>query len=95
MKNRVSKIYADYSAEDISDQISKWVPGGIRSLGTDGFGRSDTREALRRHFEVDHGMIVVTVLYELFLRKQIDIDLLNQAMNNFKIDSKKLNPLFI
>ena len=79
----------------ISDQISKWVPGGIRSLGTDGFGRSDTREALRRHFEVDHGMIVVTVLYELFVRNQIDIDLLNKAMNNFKIDSKKLNPLFI
>mgnify|MGYP001166786990 FL=1 len=79
----------------ISDQISKWVPGGIKSLGTDGFGRSDTREALRRHFEVDHGMIVVTVLYELVLRKQISIDLLNKAMKEFKINNKKLDPLFL
>ena len=37
----------------VPDQIAPWVPGGLRSLGTDGFGRSDSREALRRHFEIE------------------------------------------
>ena len=48
------------------DMISRWVPGGAwRSLGTDGFGRSDTREALRRFFEVDAEHIAAAVLAEL------------------------------
>ena len=44
------------------DQIARWVPGGLFTLGTDGFGRSDTREALRRHFEVDAEHVVVATL---------------------------------
>ena len=47
------------------DMISRWVPGAYRTLGTDGFGRSDTREALRRFFEVDAEHIAAAVLSEL------------------------------
>ena len=46
----------------VPDQIARWVPGDLTPLGTDGYGRSDTREALRRHFEVDAAHIVVAVL---------------------------------
>ena len=51
----------------VPDQISRWVPDGrtYTSLGTDGFGRSDTREALRHFFETDAGHVVVAVLSEL------------------------------
>jgi pyruvate dehydrogenase E1 component len=49
----------------VPDQIARWVPGELTPLGTDGYGRSDTREALRRHFEVDAGHIVVAVLHAL------------------------------
>src|SRR3954469_2518733 len=46
----------------VPDQVARWVPSHFTPLGTDGFGRSDTREALRRHFEIDAAHIVVAVL---------------------------------
>jgi pyruvate dehydrogenase E1 component len=49
----------------VPDQVARWVPGALTPLGTDGYGRSDTREALRRHFEVDAAHIVVAVLQAL------------------------------
>ncbi len=49
----------------VPDQVSRWVPGHFTPLGTDGYGRSDTREALRRHFEVDAAHLVVAVLKAL------------------------------
>ncbi len=49
-----------------SDQISQWIPNGLTSLGTDGFGRSDNREELRRFYEVDSGAIICAALYRLF-----------------------------
>jgi pyruvate dehydrogenase E1 component len=49
----------------VPDQIAPWVPGGLMSLGTDGFGRSDTRARLRRFFEVDAEMIVIAALHAL------------------------------
>jgi pyruvate dehydrogenase E1 component len=48
----------------VPDQIARWVPGGLYSLGTDGFGRSDTRPALRRYFEMDATEIVAAVLFK-------------------------------
>jgi pyruvate dehydrogenase E1 component len=55
------------------DMVSRWVPGGwYRALGTDGFGRSDTREALRRFFEVDAESIAAAVLAELARCGRID-----------------------
>lgn len=54
------------------DLIARWVPGPFVSLGTDGFGMSDTREALRRHFNVDASSIVVCALHELSKQGRID-----------------------
>ena len=58
----------------------RWVPGDCTSLGTDGFGRSDTRAALRRHFHVDAESIVVAVLTELARRGEVDADLPSKAV---------------
>jgi pyruvate dehydrogenase E1 component len=49
----------------VSQQISPWIPGGLLALGTDGFGRSDTRKALRRYFEIDAEHLAVAALYAL------------------------------
>ena len=46
----------------VPDQVSRWMPRRFTSLGTDGFGRSDTREVLRRYFEVDAAHVVVAAL---------------------------------
>jgi pyruvate dehydrogenase E1 component len=49
----------------VSQQIAPWIPGGLLALGTDGFGRSDTRQALRRFFEIDAEHLAVATLYAL------------------------------
>jgi len=77
----------------VPDQISRWVPGGLFSLGTDGFGRSDTREATRRFFEIDAELIVLAVLSQLAKRNLIERSVVSEAINDLKIDSKKANPL--
>ena len=55
----------------VQDQIAPWVPGDFASLGTDGFGLSDTRGALRRHFKVDAASITVRTLSELARRGEV------------------------
>jgi pyruvate dehydrogenase E1 component len=55
----------------VPDQIAKWVPGDWSSLGTDGYGRSDTRAALRRYFSVDAESIVLATLTELARRGEV------------------------
>src|ERR1043166_3898638 len=55
----------------VPDQIAPWIPGGLMTLGTDGFGRSDTRERLRRFFEVDANLVVIATLYALSQKRQI------------------------
>jgi len=52
----------------VSQQIAPWITGGLLALGTDGFGRSDTRKALRRFFEIDAEHLVVATLYALHQR---------------------------
>ena len=52
----------------VPDQIAKWVPGGLTTLGTDGFGRSDTRPRLRRFFEIDAECAVIATLHALAQR---------------------------
>ena len=56
----------------VPDQIAPWVPGGLMTLGTDGFGRSDTRENLRRFFEVDAEFTVIATLYALAEKGDIE-----------------------
>ena len=62
-------------------------------LGTDGFGRSDTREALRRFFEVDCNNIVYSTLHALYKRGDFPIDGLLKARKNLGLDPDKPNPL--
>jgi len=77
----------------LGDSIRQWVPGPYRVLGTDGFGRSESREALRDFFEVDAKHIVWATLTSLFEQKQIGDDVLSKAQGDLKIDPKKLNPM--
>ncbi len=74
--------------------ISRWTPRRLASLGTDGFGRSESREALRDFFEVDARFITLTTLYELFLEGKIEASLVQQAVKDLDIKLDKPNPLF-
>ncbi|HSD11444.1 MAG TPA: pyruvate dehydrogenase (acetyl-transferring), homodimeric type, partial [Candidatus Binatia bacterium] len=76
----------------VADQIARFTPNGLRVLGTDGFGRSDTREALRRFFEVDAAMICVAALYELSQRGMIPVERVERAIEELEIDREKPDP---
>ncbi|WP_416306101.1 pyruvate dehydrogenase (acetyl-transferring), homodimeric type [Neptunicella sp. SCSIO 80796] len=76
------------------DQIRAFVPGPYKVLGTDGFGRSDSRANLRHHFEVDAKFIVVASLYELAKAGELDKKVVTDAIKKYAIDSDKLNPLY-
>jgi pyruvate dehydrogenase E1 component len=69
----------------VQDQIAPWVPGSFSSLGTDGFGLSDTRGALRRHFKVDAASIVVKVLGELARRGDIKPESMREAIDRYQL----------
>jgi pyruvate dehydrogenase E1 component len=77
----------------VPDQIARWVPGAFIPLGTDGFGRSDTREALRRFFEIDAGHIVVATLWGLARQGDIEPPLVDDAIRRFDIDPDLADPL--
>ena len=70
----------------VPDQIAPFVPGEWSSLGTDGFGLSDTRGALRRHFTVDAPSIVVRVLEQLADRDEVDGSVPSQAFQRYRLD---------
>ncbi len=63
-------------------------------LGTDGFGRSDTRAQLRRHFEVNSHHVVVTVLQALVAEGRLPAERVAEAIAKYGIDAEKQNPLF-
>ena len=77
-----------------ADQIRDFVPGTFVALGTDGFGRSDTRENLRSFFEVDRYYITVAALSGLMKDGEIEASVLVDAMKKFGIDPEKNNPLY-
>jgi pyruvate dehydrogenase E1 component len=79
----------------VADQIRQWVPGPYTVLGTDGFGRSDSRAELRRFFEVDRHYVVVAALKALSDEGKIDAQTVNKAMQNFGIDPEKSNPVTV
>jgi pyruvate dehydrogenase E1 component len=79
----------------VPDQIARWVPGTFVPLGTDGFGMSDTREALRRHFEVDAQSIATAALYGLHLDGKLDAGVLKQVYADLEYDTDKLPPMSI
>jgi len=76
----------------VADQIRPWVPGPYVTLGTDGFGRSDTRAALRRHFEIDAEHTVYAALSALSEKGQFDKKKLAKAVKDLQIDPEKVDP---
>lgn len=70
----------------VQDQIREWVPGDFVSLGTDGWGLSDTRGALRRHFLVDAESITVQTLAMLARRGEFDASRLSEAIERYHLD---------
>jgi pyruvate dehydrogenase E1 component len=77
-----------------SDQVRAYIDTEYRCLGTDGFGRSDSRDNLRTHFEVNAAYIVVASLFELANRGDIERKVVSEAIKRFNIDTEKLNPLY-
>jgi len=77
----------------VPDQIAPWVPGGLTTLGTDGFGRSDTRENLRRFFEVDAESTVIATLYSLAQKGQIGKEIVAKAIKDLGVNPEKLHPI--
>ena len=76
-----------------ADQIRAYVPRSYSVLGTDGFGRSDSRQALRKHFEVDRYYIAVASLNALMEDGSVSFKTVNGAIKKYKIDPNKNNPL--
>ena len=70
--------------QSLPDMISRWIPGGLATLGTDGFGLSASRKELRSHFEVNANNIVLTVLYQLSIKKEIDASIVAKAHKELK-----------
>jgi pyruvate dehydrogenase E1 component len=72
--------------------VARWIPGRLHMLGTDGFGRSDSRERLRDFFEVDWRYIVLSALHELVRNGDLELKVARQAIKDLEIDPEKLNP---
>jgi pyruvate dehydrogenase E1 component len=76
----------------LPDSIDQWMPRRMRSLGTDGFGRSEDRKSLRQHFEVDARFVAVATLAELAHAGQLDRKVVAKAITELEIDSEKKEP---
>ena len=79
--------------KSVPDQVARFVPKTFVPLGTDGFGRSDTREALRRFFETDAAHIEVAVLSALACEGVIDATLASEAISRHGIDVDSPDPV--
>ena len=87
-------IATDYM-KAYGEQLRKYIPDDLHVLGTDGFGRSDSRETLRNFFEVDRYFIVIATLNILAQQDKISANELKRAIKTFDIDVDKLNPLIL
>ena len=76
-----------------ADQISNWIPASYTTLGTDGFGRSDTRAQLRKHFEVNAHYVTVAALMALADDGQFPAGKVQEAIEKYGINPEKVNPL--
>jgi pyruvate dehydrogenase E1 component len=75
--------------------IAKWLPGRMIALGTDGYGRSDGRAALRNYFEVDARFIALAALYALAAEGKIKPEIPQKAVKDLDIDPEKVNPMLV
>jgi pyruvate dehydrogenase E1 component len=92
-KDREGPIVAatDYM-RTVPDQIREWVKGRYITLGTDGYGRSDSRAQLRKHFEVDRNHIAWAALRALADEGKVDKATVAKAMRDLQIDATKPDP---
>ncbi len=90
-ENGVFVVTLDY-VKALPLAVSKWFPAKLTALGTDGFGRSDTREQLRHFFEVDAKNIVYAVLYDLAMQDDFPTEELKKAIKKSEINPDKKNP---
>src|SRR5690606_14947267 len=79
--------------KSVPDQLQRWMPGQYVSLGTDGFGRSDARKALREFFEVDRYYITVVTLKALSDEGKFDKARVTEAIARYGIDPDKADPV--
>jgi pyruvate dehydrogenase E1 component len=79
--------------KSVPEMITRWVPGGLHPLGTDGFGRSESREMLRRFFEIDGESICVAALGRLAKCGAIKPAVVEEAIKQLAIDPEKANPM--
>jgi len=90
-KKGVFVAASDY-VKTLPASIARWIPGRFSMLGTDGFGRSGSREELRNFFEVDARYIAIAALKALADDKQIDPKIVKQALKDLGLDPHKPNP---
>jgi pyruvate dehydrogenase E1 component len=76
----------------VPDLIARWVPQPFLPLGTDGFGRSDTREALRRFFEIDAEHVVVAALSALADMGDVKPEAVTEAIKRYEVDPERPSP---
>ena len=94
-KNSVPTIAVSDYVKMVSEQIGPYVPGPYYALGTDGFGRSETRDALRRFFEVDRYYIVLTAIRSLANENKVGMETVEKVMNKYNLDPEKPNPISV
>jgi pyruvate dehydrogenase E1 component len=87
-------IAASDHVRALPEQLQRYVPGDYYVLGTDGMGRSETREALRRHFEVDAESVVIATLYRLAKAGTLTMEDVAKAIKDLDYDPEKVNPMF-
>lgn len=94
LEGRTGPVIAatDYM-KNYADQIRAFVPNSYRVLGTDGFGRSDSRQKLRHFFEVDRYFISIAALQSLLKEGKVEAEVVSSAIKKFGIDPDKANPL--
>lgn len=77
----------------VAEQIAPWVPGKFVALGTDGFGRSETREALRNHYEIDAAHVAFATISTLVREDKLDKKVAQKAAKALQIDTEKVHPV--
>ena len=91
-KHSVPTVASSDYVKMVSEQIGPYVPGPYYALGTDGFGRSDTRENLRHFFEVDRYYIVLTAIRALALDGKLDMSKADEVMKKYNLNPEKPSP---
>jgi pyruvate dehydrogenase E1 component len=94
-KEKGTFVAVSDNVRTVPDQIAPWVPGGLFALGTDGFGRSDTRARLRRFFSVDAESTVIGTLYALAQKGEIEREVVGKAIKDLGVDPEKIQPQLV